>query len=531
MEEAEEENGVTASNAPKTENEVDGYRVPIRELESQLQIRLTVDDGMTALATSNKNKDISANQLSLAGRVKNYMLMDRTVVVESISISSTSLRTQQAVGPLDEGSLLVIKKHSNTENGALSDGTGTDVTSLMPLGRIFEVFGPVSQPLYTIRLPSPPSASKTNKKSPNHRPYKKNSNIQSSNDSEKAEAKEVDEKEVISTDNSNESNVKTIEKEENKGDGDASSDVLSKPETSDETDEAIAMEESLSSPTKDDPVGKKSREQPENGDISQQQLSESVESSQDKEGSRSNVEKTAPSSSHDAKPEKNKVDLWATDGEYAKFLSQNKNIEVYYIQDEAKLIDTGFVMRTSGKGCDASNIYDEEIVNSSEAYYSDDEKEREAKNKKKGVGRKKKQQRNIDRHQQRHNNNSTTFQHNASPRYYGQPPPPPPPQNHRYGQGPASLPQGFHHTSQQHYQQGGVQQPYPTYQYPPQSMFHRQAPGAPPPPPPPPPPPGNNQPYPYQGTRQPPRGPQTTSNMVPPPPPPRNCNEPPAYQY
>mmetsp|Transcript_25274 Transcript_25274/g.69677 ORF Transcript_25274/g.69677 Transcript_25274/m.69677 type:complete len:644 (+) Transcript_25274:152-2083(+) len=521
---AEEEARLTVSNAPKTENEVDGYKIPIQELESQLQIRLTVDDGTTAVASSNKNKDIPANQLSLAGRIKNYMVMDRTVVVQSIS--SGSQGTQQSRGPLDEGSLLVIKKHAVSDDSVFSDDT--DSGCLIPLGRIFEVFGPVSQPLYTIRLPSPPSALKNNQKASNSKTSKKHSIKQSSNSNGKSKETELDEEDGIPADDSDQNVTKANEKNEEPREGNSSSDVLSKPESSDNANGEDAMNESPSSFTELDPVGKKKGSECENRDISQQQISEKTEQIEDEKGSSSNVESAAPGGI-DSPPENSVVDLWAKDGEYAKFLSQNKDIEVYYIQDEAKLIDTAFVMRSSGKGCDASNMYDEEIVNSSEAYYSDDEKEREAKNKKKGTGRKKKQQRNNDRQRQIHQNNFRTFQSNAAPGYYGQrpPPPPPPPQTRGYGQRPDSVPQGFHQTAQQQYQQAGGQKPYPTYQYPPQSMFHRQAPGIPPPPP----PPGYNQPYQYQGTLQPPPGSQSMSTMAPPPPPPRNPNEPPAYQY
>merc|ERR1712238_245059 len=103
-------------------------------------------------------------------------------------------------------------------------------------------------------------------------------------------------------------------------------------------------------------------------------------------------------------------DPWAINGKYAMFLSQNQNIEVYYIQDEAKLIDTSFIMRSSGKGCDASNVYDEEVLNSNDLYYSDDEKERDAKNKKKGGGTKKKQQRNRQQ-QQQHQSKPENYHH------------------------------------------------------------------------------------------------------------------------
>ena len=562
----EEEAGLTTSNAPKTENEVDGYKVPIRELESQLQIRLTVDDESTTTAgaetaANTKNKNITENQLSLAGTIQNYMVVDRTVVVASaaVSPSSSSGPQAQATGPLDEGSLLVVKMQQHAANASANtdgDGDGASssdaATTLIPLGRIFEVFGPVSQPLYTIRLPSPPSSSKDKQKLPPNR--NKSSKKNSKKIHPATEAKEVNEKgdSTTATVDGNQDGTKSAPSDIEIREGEIMSDAASPPEVSEKANETTAMDEESSSPsTEIDTVGKDKNNASENDDTRAQPqslLCEDKESSstRDKEGPGSMAETTTPGSSNDndAAPEKVVVDMWAVDGDYAKFLSRNKNIEVYYIQDEAKLIDTGFVMRSSGKGCDASNIYDEEIINTNEAYYSDDEKEREAKNKKKGAGRKKNQKRNADREQhdnrrQQHNNNSTAKYPNnnnaASTGYYGQPPPPP--QNYGYGQRHhGSLPQGFHHhmAQQRHHQHQyshphgrvGQQTQHPTHhQYPPGSAFHRQASGAPPPPPPP--PQGqHNQSYPYQQG-----APQRAQRQAPPPPPPRNSNEPPAYQY
>ncbi|VEU36284.1 unnamed protein product [Pseudo-nitzschia multistriata] len=516
---AEEEAGLTASNPPKTDNEVDGYKVPIKELESQLQIRLTVDEATVKAATNDGSNNSTSNQLSLAGRIKNYMSSDRTVVVESAAIPAHSAGFQQTVGPLDEGSLLVVKK---TENEG--DRIPAERTSLIPLGRIFEVFGPVSQPLYTIRLPSPPSTSK-NKKSSNPRSQECNSEKKASKkENELTEfVKQGDNKAV----DKNEDDMETIGDNEQ---GNIPNNAPTIPETSEKANDAVVTNLSSSSCTEDYISGKEKSDTSMNKDSPPNILpDEKTESARVNEASTTTVEPTSPDNI-DRSPENTAVDMWAVNGEYAKFLAENKNIEVYYIEDEAKLIDTSFVMKTSGKGCDASNIYDEEIINSSEAYYSDDEKEREAKNKKKGAGRKKNQQRNNDRRQQREqrrNNNSTRYPNRAHTGYHGQPPPPL--QGFNYVQGHANLPQGFHQMGQQQYPHGGIYQAHPTYQYPPGSTFHRQVSGAPPPPPPP--PPSHNQTFPYRGTPQHSQAPNAVSRMAPPPPPPKNPNEPPAYQY
>ena len=444
----EEAKSASTSNPPKTENEVDGYKVPIQELESQLQVKLTVEGG------TDKSKDISTNEVSLAGKLKNYMMLDRTVVVESLSNAPSS---QNAIGPLDEGSLLVVKKPEEDDNETKA--------SWIPLGRIFEVFGPVSQPLYTIRLPAPPKEPKKAQKSSKTIPKKSETEIDANQDKAKEDM--------------------------DQNDKDSSSETP--PPTQPQT---------ASNPT----------DKAENADTSSPNT---VRESTPTEENKNSDSMTTDDTSNDVETEVPLPDPWAKDGEYAKFLSQNKDIDVFYIQDEAKMIDTGLVLRTSGKGCDASNIYDEEILDASEAYYSDDEKEREAKNKKKN--RKKRQQGNNQNrgnpHRPQNFHPPQQFQHSNQ---FRPPPPPPPPPPQNYGYNPArSLPSGFHAPAQQ----GGFAQPSTLYQYPAQSAFHGRSPMPPPPPPPP-----HNQQYPYQRAAP-------ASSMPPPPPPPRNPNEPPAYQY
>jgi rRNA processing protein Gar1 len=539
----------TTSHAPKTENEVDGYSVPIQELESQLQIKLTVQEG-TITTTTNNGMDVSMNEVSLAGKIKNYLMVDRTVVIESITNPSSPGLQQRA---LDEGSLLVIKKPDNAD-----DDKDASTASWIPLGRIFEVFGPVSQPLYTIRLPSPPNSQK--KKSSGNRNSKKNPKKKvSSNDTE--QTKESEAKMNTHQDDSGTTTVRKKESNEGNIADDTTAVTMESPkeggksiimgeETSNPKEKNSAIQ-SPSSPTPCQTTTHETSDVRENKDATLSSPSKAVEKSlptQEKETVESETENANPNNDEQKVPI---VDPWAVDGEYAKFLSQQNDVQVYFIEDEAKLIDTGLVLRISAKGCDASNIYDEEIIDSNEAYYSDDEKEREAKNKRKG--RKKTQQRNNndDNRQQKHppragNYHQQQFQHNAPAGFsntsaighHGRPTPPPPhppppPQNHGYGQHARSLPQGFHRVTQQQMPHGGFQQQQqqqqqPLYQYPAQSSFRGHAQASIPPPPPP--PPMHGQPNPYQRTAPPSYPPQAPSSMRPPPPP-RNPNEPPAYQY
>jgi len=529
---AEEESNplAMASNPPKTKNEVDGYKVPIQELESQLQMKLTVQGGTKTAMAMNNNMDVTMNEVSLAGKIKNYLLLDRTVVVESITNSPSSRLQQQATGPLDEGSLLVIQKPDNTD-----DDKDAFKTIWIPLGRIFEVFGPVSQPLYTIRLPSPSLNEK--KKSSAKRSSKNNSqknnelkdHVQTRRgvvDSEEGEAK------IGTHQDDNETTTVNI-KESNEEN--APRDTEEKTELSNEEGELITNGEKAS-----DHEEKNYVIQSPSSRITIKETSENKDTPSDSlslSSSSQIVKKSLPTQEKNDELEESVIDQWAIDGEYAKFLSQNKDIQVYYIQDEAKLIDTGLVLRASGKGCDASNIHDEEILDCIEAYYSDDEKEREAKNKKKGATRKRTQPRNNNKQEQQQSRprdcHQQQMQHNASTRlsnaaaigHHGRPtPPPPPPQGYGYDQHANSLPQGFHRTTQQNIPNGGFQQPSHLYQYPIKSSFHGQT-SIPPPPPPKP-----NQPYQYQGAAPSTYLPQASTSMVPPPPP-RNPNEPPAYQY
>lgn len=71
-----------------------------------------------------------------AGALKFHLVEERIVVVESLRGSPI----------LDEGSTLVV----SLENPEVEDGSSL----ILILGKVFEIFGPVAQPLYTIRLPS-----------------------------------------------------------------------------------------------------------------------------------------------------------------------------------------------------------------------------------------------------------------------------------------------------------------------------------------------------------------------------------------
>eukprot|EP00751_Fragilariopsis_kerguelensis_P016654 CAMPEP_0170840752 /NCGR_PEP_ID=MMETSP0734-20130129/4761_1 /TAXON_ID=186038 /ORGANISM="Fragilariopsis kerguelensis, Strain L26-C5" /LENGTH=716 /DNA_ID=CAMNT_0011208613 /DNA_START=29 /DNA_END=2179 /DNA_ORIENTATION=- len=595
--EEEDEFVITSSNPPKTENEVDAYKVPIQELESQLQIQLTVQKGTLLSSSSSpssstlkKTVGLDYKKMAVAGKIRDYMITDRTVVVESLKSSLLQPNTMLggcATGPLAEGSLLVIQiqpsllagsKGQEKDNSADindDDDNPGDEMSLIPLGRIFEVFGPVSQPLYTIRLPSPSSSAE--KKISSKKANKRNSNKKRGNNRRQHQkGNSVDENKILEVvddnDKEDETNIHNNQRIETTTttsvtvNNESIEEIMTCITTNQHEEKNLtkdkkpaSVEENVeilspSSPKADSTIIKE-----EIGIIEKEVISISPSLSLS-----NMVEKSSPinqggnqtSEAHDTTSDLTLCekdvsvvhdDPWAINGKYAMFLSQNQNIEVYYIQDEAKLIDTSFIMRSSGKGCDASNVYDEEVLNSNDLYYSDDEKERDAKNKKKGGGTKKKQQRNRQQqqqskpenyhHRQQQDHNSfiasrfPNVQFTRSAQFCSSQSPPPP-HMAQYGVTQSqysNLPEGFHNMAPPHRPRGV--QPYSSLQYAGQFQGQTSAPPPPfiPPPPIPPPPPGYYHPNSNQAMNSVPT--QRMSTIPPPPPPPRNPNEPPAYQY
>jgi len=219
-------------------------------------------------------------QLAIAGRVKSHLVQDRAIVIES---------EPNGKGPLEDGSLLVVRVNSNEENSK---------PQLLLLGKVFEVFGPIHRPIYTIRLPQKPSL-----------PKKK---------SEKKSCKGPSGKVPVSK-SANDDNEISI------SDEDSSDNAVVQPST----DDKIPSIDEKIIPAKDD-------------------CSEP--------------------------PPPPPPDDWSENGKYTLLLKKERN--VFYIQEEAKMLDTFHIMRTSGKGCDASNLYDEEVLNANDLYFSDDEEER-----------------------------------------------------------------------------------------------------------------------------------------------------------
>jgi hypothetical protein len=249
------------SHAPTTEHELDPYRTPLQDLEQKFKLKLTVEE-QELLRLSTKEALSSSGQLCEAGNVKCHMIMDRTIVVES-SLNGGSAQ-------LDEGTLLVIRVQDEGD------------ARLLPLGKVFEVFGPVSRPLYTIRLPS--AIEKEAKKE-----------TQVNNNSVERDADEI-------SLNDDEECVKQVPSQE------ATKEVSSTGGNKDIAATAAAS--------------------PNGDEVKQHDGTSGDDSVNDIES-----------------------DPWAPEGNYTKLLQSTQGMKVYYIPDIARLLDTGAIIRNSGRGC------------------------------------------------------------------------------------------------------------------------------------------------------------------------------------
>ncbi len=312
-EEGRNTGGSNIPRPPKTENEVDAYRTPIQELEKHLQFRLTVT--LEESDTTLKNRSLISSNLQLAGRIKHYMGFDRTVVVESAVTNphgdASSFKHDNA--PLDEGTLLLIRMPQDMDNKTENDQL------LIPLGRIFEVFGPVSQPLYTIRLPTHPKNSDESKLAA--------SKVRKQNVAPLAHSEK---KPLLQPDENEECHVQ------------------------DETTDTKCKD--AESPTSED-LRNKTVGNVNKADLHSTDLNEDDSATVHNLADKDNEVQKLLAGNGEASPTKTLIttqdeeDDWSSDGKYAKLLKEKISLPVYYVKNEAKLIDTGFILRNSRKGC------------------------------------------------------------------------------------------------------------------------------------------------------------------------------------
>jgi rRNA processing protein Gar1 len=259
---------------------------------------------------------------------------------------------------LDEGSLLMIRRPPSNNDHT----TGKKKSSLIPIGRIFEVFGPVTQPLYTIRLPPPPPVACEKK----------------STTSKKADATSSGKEEEEKAQDTTLSNVavEIIVKSSDKSDfGESEANQTESPVVNGEASKELEVR-AIKKQLTEDPEMKPATDGTMDSDPTVEKTGNDTTIEVDKEDSEAS--KTAPDTSKAETEEKSKaeepkssakqelLDPWALGGEYAQLLAANESISVYYVHDEAKVIDTDAIMRTSGKGCGESimsNRFDISVAN------------------------------------------------------------------------------------------------------------------------------------------------------------------------
>ena len=231
----------TSASGPKTANEIDAYG---SKLPGQLLSAFAATKSESELVRASQ---MGGNLCAVAGHVKYHLAAERTLVVES------SLSAAQD-GPLDEGSLLMFRDFCGQE--------------IVLIGKIFEVFGPVTRPLYTIRLLNSSESEASGEAHINSSSIKVEADVQSDNS-----------KEMVKKENG-------AEEEKEMGNGTCSS-----------TEPASAPQMSDAATT----------------------------------------------------------DPWSEDGSLTKSLKSTTSLPVYYIKGTAQNIDTGMILKQSGKGCGKSS--------------------------------------------------------------------------------------------------------------------------------------------------------------------------------
>ncbi|KAL9180148.1 hypothetical protein ACHAXT_008118 [Thalassiosira profunda] len=324
---------------PRTEHEIDPYSCPTDQLE-QLNVGASIAESGKNAKSLQTGADgaiaVDANMkknLTVAGTVRSHIAEQRTVVIDSFvpfhlqsqSCTNGHGNTNGVGSALDEGSLLVLlTKQIDGRQTAVSMAEADEGCSLQVLGKIMEVFGPVQRPLYAIRLPDPPKATENGNK------------------------EELDGGDPTR-------NADEIELEED-----------AEEKTKDEVGEtAGGPTADAASPMLEDDNSKMKEE------------GESKEASDDLPAGTSDEDKSKALPEHDIDEAASK-DPWSSDGILTSTLASCPNAPVYSLLDRATLIDTDQIIKVSGRGCDASNVYDEE-AGPGELYFSDDEQERQAK--------------------------------------------------------------------------------------------------------------------------------------------------------
>jgi hypothetical protein len=373
-----------------TANEIDPYDVTQREksiLTDVAHEREKDGDELDIDGTNNSisdvAKDLDIDKLQLAGHVKSHVVQDRVVVVESL----------HSVPPLDDGNMLVLKMSA----GAPTAGSTTS-SEFIPLGEIFDIFGPVLQPLYTVRLPLPPTPQKElpRKKKPAAKSDRQiKEPVSTPNDFKTRTYIDTPTDENVSSDSCVGSSKDRSTSDKGTDDAERSA-VISK---TGEEGTPLSAAAGVDPPSLNvNVVNNEMVDTPAMGSAAESE--EKAQTITPQEPSSSEPKKASNDAAfpvlngqtiaaevavtsetvalESTQKEMKHQDPWSDSGSCTLALRNNPCALVYYVKDGAAWIDTNVVIRQSGKGCDASNKFDEELP-VEDIEYSDDEEELMAK--------------------------------------------------------------------------------------------------------------------------------------------------------
>ena len=243
----------------------------------------------------------NSKDIYFVGHVKSHIVEERIIVVESVSFHNNK--------PLDEGNKLLVSMETINDESESS-------TSFLSLGTIYEIFGPVSRPLYIIRLPSPPTK-------------------------------------VISA---KDSSLSTIEK---------SFEIQPKPTSDNSTNHTNDIFQKVSTSIQNNDEKPNGNPPPVALDENKYQKAEGTTRTGSLTLEKNNLSFQESQHAHD--------DLWSDSGRFTKIirqkLSENDKISVFSFSKDTVWVDTHAIIQQSGKGCDVNE--DEE----GEVEFSDDEAE------------------------------------------------------------------------------------------------------------------------------------------------------------
>ncbi|KAL7546924.1 hypothetical protein ACHAWF_010248 [Thalassiosira exigua] len=324
----EREDGELSSNgrkghgqlkAPRTENEIDPYRCPTEQLE-KMNVGGRGDGSAKVLKVDADGLlivgDDVKKKLTIAGRVRSHIAEQRTVVVDSfIPFALQSQCQNNGNSTLDEGSLLAVVT-KQSDDGKITTTLPNEVEGTCSL----QVLGKIMEVFGPVQRPLyairlPDPPKTTGNKGVDGTTQKHDKTSDSAKVGDDSKQSEASRGEAMEENVGNESNAAA------EGNGDEPSVSVDTITRDDEKE--CAKQTEIIAVAEDDP--------------------------------------------------------WSPNGKLSTMLESSPNAAVFSLVDHANMINTDHIIRVSGKGCDASNMHDEELGPSEQQYFSDDEQERQAK--------------------------------------------------------------------------------------------------------------------------------------------------------